>query len=249
MSATELVQTIYRWQELDFQVHIVCQRLATQDDEEYCAECKLSEFSELHMWSVNSLSELWYVKKIYVSQDEKLRYEIYQRHHDDMLAEHFRLKCTIKLLHQIFNWSDCRKNIQEYCWTCISCQLNKSMRHKLYDELTSLSVSSQIWKNIIMNFIMDLLSSVTYSEGTYNVIWVVIDCLSKMIHYVFVCKTIDASMLAELFIQKVICLHELLNSIVSNWETIFIFKFWSSFCFYLNVRWKLSTAFHSQTDE
>ena len=34
-----------------------------------------------------------------------------------------------------------------------------------------------------------------------------------------------------------------------NQEIIFTFKFWLSFCFYLDIRQKLSTVFHSQTDE
>ena len=75
------------------------------------------------------------------------------------------------------------------------------------------------------------------------------NCLTKMTHYVSVCKTIDALTLAELFIQKVLWLHELSNFIVSNCKTVFISKFWSSFCFYLKVQQNLSTAFHPQIDE
>ena len=92
MSSTELVQTIYRWQELDSQALIVCQRLTTFDEEELRAESKFLKFPGLHMWSVGNFQELLYTEKVYVPREEKLRYEIYCRHHDDMLAEHFDLK-------------------------------------------------------------------------------------------------------------------------------------------------------------
>ena len=76
-----------------------------------------------------------------------------------------------------------------------------------------------------MNFVTDLSSSVKYFSETYNAIWMIMNHLTKMAHYVSVYKTIDVFTLTELFVQEIICLHELLNLIVLNWETMFIFKF------------------------
>lgn len=49
MLFTELIQTIYKQQKSDFQVKIICQRLAIFDDRSFCAESKFSEFSKLHI--------------------------------------------------------------------------------------------------------------------------------------------------------------------------------------------------------
>ena len=122
------------------------------------------------------------------------------------------------------------------------------MRHKFYKKLMFLLISIRTWRNIIMNFVTDLSSSVKYFNEMYDVIWMMIDCFTKMTHYISVYKTINASTLTELFIQKIICLHELSNLIVLNCEIMFTSKFWFFFCSYLNIQRKLSTAFYSQTD-
>ena len=49
MSATELVQIIYKQQELDFQVFIVCQKLTIFNDRKLQAENKFTDFSECHI--------------------------------------------------------------------------------------------------------------------------------------------------------------------------------------------------------
>ena len=100
-----------------------------------------------------------------------------------------------------------------------------------------------------MNFVTDLSLSMRYFNETYNAIWIMMNHFTKMTHYVSVCKTIDAFTLIRLFVQEIICLHKLLNLIVSDQETMFIFKFWFFFCFYLNIQRRLSIVFHSQTDE
>ena len=67
-----------------------------------------------------------------------------------------------------------------------------------------------------MNFVMNLSSSMKYFNETYNVIWMMMNCLTKMAHYVSVYKTIDAFTLTKLFVQEIVHLHELLNLIVSS---------------------------------
>ena len=59
---------------------------------------------------------------------------------------------------------------------------------------------------------------------------------------------IDAPGLAEVIIDMVVQHHGLPDSIISDRGAIFTFKFWSSLCYFLGVKWRLSTAFHLQTD-
>jgi len=204
MSAAELVQAIYLRQESDSQACIVRQRLATLDESGPRAGSKSPEFPGLHMWSIGKSQQLQYAGKVYVPRIEKLRYEVYHRHHDDMLAGHYGPKRTMELIRRTFNWSGCSKEVKEWCGTCLPCQPNKPVRHKPYGELVSLPIPVRIWGDITMDFVTDLPPSVEYTGGTYDAIWVVVDHLSKMAHYVPVCKTIDAPDLAGLFIQEVV---------------------------------------------
>ena len=69
-----------------------------------------------------------------------------------------------------------------------------------------------------------------------------------MVHYEPVLTTINAEQLAEILIKTVIKYHGLPDSIVTDRGSLFTSKFWSSLCYYLNVKRRLSTAFHPQTD-
>ena len=69
-----------------------------------------------------------------------------------------------------------------------------------------------------------------------------------MVNYKLVKVTIDAPGLAEVNINVVVRHHGLLESIVSNRGSVFTSKFWSSLCYFLGLKQRLSTAFHPQTN-
>ena len=69
-----------------------------------------------------------------------------------------------------------------------------------------------------------------------------------MMHYEPVNVTINALGLAEVIINVVVRYHGLPDSIISDRGAIFTSKFWSSLCYFLGIKRRLSTAFHPQTD-
>ena len=72
--------------------------------------------------------------------------------------------------------------------------------------------------------------------------------MTKMVHYEPVKVTINALGLAEVIIDMVVRHHSLPNSIISDRGANFTSKFWSSLCYFLGIKRRLSTAFHPQTD-
>ena len=60
--------------------------------------------------------------------------------------------------------------------------------------------------------------------------------------------TITAPALAEVILNIVVRYHGLPDSIVSDRGSVFMSKFWSSLCYFLSIKRKLSTAFHPKTD-
>ena len=69
-----------------------------------------------------------------------------------------------------------------------------------------------------------------------------------MVHYKLVKGTIDAPGLVEVIIDVVVRHHGLLDSIITNQGSFFISKFWSSLCYFLGIKRKLSIAFYLETD-
>ena len=99
-----------------------------------------------------------------------------------------------------------------------------------------------------MDFITGLPVSTNWKGKNYISILVILDRLINMIHYEPVKVTIDAPKLVELIIDVVVCPHGLPNAFISNRGSVFTSKFWKSLCYFLGIKQRLFTAFHSQTD-
>jgi transposase InsO family protein len=84
--------------------------------------------------------------------------------------------------------------------------------------------------------------------GGYDAIWVVVDRLSKMRHFVPCQTTIDAQGLAEIFLKEVVRLHGIPKAIISDRGPQFAAVFLKRLYERLGVDRRLSTAFHPQTN-
>ena len=99
-----------------------------------------------------------------------------------------------------------------------------------------------------MDFITGLPILTDWKGDSYDSILIIVNRLTKMVHYEPVKVTIDAPGLAEVIIDVVVRHHGLPDSIVTDRGSLFTSKFWSSLCYFLGIKRRLSTAFHSQTD-
>ena len=131
---------------------------------------------------------------------------------------------------------------------CDVCLASKAVCHKPYGDLQSLPVPTHRWKDLSMAFITGLTVSTNWKGETYDFILVIVDRLTKMVYYEPVKVTINAPGLAEVIIDVVVRHHGLPDSIVSDRGSVFPSKFWSSLCYFLSIKRRLSTAFHPQTD-
>jgi hypothetical protein len=85
-------------------------------------------------------------------------------------------------------------------------------------------------------------------SNSFNSILVVVDRLTKMVHFIPCNKTIISKKIAKLFLNHVFQYHGLLEDIVFNRGPQFASKFWRWLFELLSVTVKLSLAFHPQTD-
>ncbi len=99
-----------------------------------------------------------------------------------------------------------------------------------------------------MDFVTGLPFSTNWKGDTYDLILVIIDWLTKMVHYKLVKVINDILSLVKVILDMVIRNHGLPNSIVSDWGSDFTSKFWSSLCYFFGIKQRLSTTFHPQTD-
>ena len=95
---------------------------------------------------------------------------------------------------------------------------------------------------------MGLLILIDWKDESYDLILVIIDRFTKMLHYKSVKITIDAPDLAKVIIDVVVRHYSLPNSIITDQSFLFTSKFWFLLCYFLRIKRKLSTAFYPQTN-
>ena len=172
--------------------------------------------------------------------------ELINHYHNDLLAGHFIIEKTRKLLAWKYYWPTFRHDVEAYVKGCDVCLALKAVRHKPYGDLQSLPVPTHRWKDLSMDFVTGLPISTDWKGDSYDSILVIVDRLTKMVHYKPVKITIDAPGLAEVIIDVVVCHHGLPDSIVTDRSFLFTLKFWSLLWYFLSIKQRLFTAFHPQ---
>ena len=94
---------------------------------------------------------------------------------------------------------------------------------------------------------MDFLLGLLKTLRKYDSVLVVVDCFSKMTHFLPCSRTASTSRVAKIFFNDV-KLHNLPKAIVSDRNVKFKSYFWKTLWHLLSTKLKFSTAFHSQTD-
>ena len=84
--------------------------------------------------------------------------------------------------------------------------------------------------------------------SVYDSILVVVDRYSKMVCLIPYTKNATAEDLGSILLDEVFLQFSIPASIMSDRGSLFTSKYWETFCYYLRVKRKLSTAFHPQTD-
>jgi hypothetical protein len=109
--------------------------------------------------------------------------------------------------------------------------------------LQPLKVPDWKWDQIGMDFITGL----PRTKSSYDSIWVVVDRLTKVAHFILVKTTYTSAKLADIYIKRIVCLHGVPKS-VSDRGTQFTSHFWKQLHESLGTRLEFSTTFHPQTD-
>ena len=126
---------------------------------------------------------------------------------------------------------------------CDMCQRMKNRMEVSVGKLKLSEVPEKLWTYLIVDFITKLLLVVGK-----DAILVVCNRLSKMTHFVATTERTSAEGLARLFRDNVWKLHGLLESIMSNRGLQFAVKIMKELNSMLEIKMKLSTAFHLQID-
>ncbi|GJU23369.1 putative reverse transcriptase domain-containing protein [Tanacetum coccineum] len=101
------------------------------------------------------------------------------------------------------------------------------------------------WERIAMDFFTKLPKT---SSG-HDIIWVIMDRLTKFSHFLPMREEYKMDRLARLYLNKIVARHGVPISIISDRDSRFTSRFWQTMQEALGIRLDMSTAYHPQTDD
>jgi hypothetical protein len=146
---------------------------------------------------------LWFKDRIVVPKYVELHQQILDEAHLSRYSIHPRSTKMYQDLKQHYWWIKMKIEIARYVAKCDTCRRVKAVHMKTAGLLQSLPIPTWKWEDISMDFVVGLPNT---SKG-YDSIWVIVDRLTKITHFLPVKIDHLVVVYAQLYITRIISLH------------------------------------------
>nr|GEW05679.1 putative reverse transcriptase domain-containing protein [Tanacetum cinerariifolium] len=145
---------------------------------------------------------------------------------------------------KLYWWPNMKANIATYVSKCLTCARVKAEHQRPLGLLVQLAIPEWKWDNITMDFITKLPMS---SQG-FDIIWVIVDRLTKSAHFLPIRENDPLDKLTRLYLNRIVARHGIHVSIICDCDGRFTSNFWRSFQKALGTYISMSTAYHPKTN-
>jgi hypothetical protein len=177
---------------------------------------------KVNYFHVDEEGTLWFKDRLVVLKKHGLRKKIFDEAHTSKYSIH---PGSTKMYHDLkaqFWWTRMKRETTRYVAECDTCRRVKADHMRPARFLQPLSISAWKWEDISMDFIVGL----PLTGRKFNSTWVIVNRLTKSAHFILVHTFYRAEKYAELYISRILCLHGVPKTIISNQGPQFIARFW-----------------------
>ncbi|GJW05213.1 reverse transcriptase domain-containing protein [Tanacetum coccineum] len=125
-------------------------------------------------------------------------------------------------LKKLYWWPNMKAIIAKYVGKCLTCSRVKAEFQKPSGLLVQPEIPMWKWERITMDFITKLPKT---SNG-HDTIWVIVDRLTKSAHFIPTREIDSMETLTRLYIKKIVSMHGVPISIISDCDNHFTSRFW-----------------------
>lgn len=186
---------------------------------------------------------LLYKGKLYVNRHTSLCTRLIQEVHTQSSSAHCSGTKTYQLLASRYHWTGMGSDCRRYILNCMKCWHSHAGQSKQSGLLHLLLILEYSMQHLIIDF-----KDFPQDKHSYNCILVFIDRLSKTSVTIPCHKDIDSRGMAELFVKWIYRFGHTPDTIVSDRGSQFVSSFWNEFCRIIEIKIKLSTVYHKETD-
>jgi hypothetical protein len=164
---------------------------------------------------------VWFNDRIVVPKDATVRQQILDEAHLSRYSIHPGSTKMYQDLKQHYWWTKMKIEIARYVARCDTCRRVKAIHIKIAGPLHSLPIPTWKWEDISMDFIVGFPRT---AKG-FDSIWVIIDRLIKIAHFLPVKISYPVLTYAQIYIARILSLHGISKTIVSDHGPQFVSKF------------------------
>jgi hypothetical protein len=146
-------------------------------------------------------------------------------------------------LKELFWWNNMKREIAKYVSECHTCQKVKAEHQSPAGLLKPLAIPKWTWDEVGMDFITGL----PMTKNKKDMIWVVVDRLSKSAHFLPVNQKDNSEKLIEIYVKEIVSKHGVPEKIVSDRGSVFTSAFWKQIQEALGSQLDFSTTYHPHT--
>lgn len=205
------------------------------------AKCRNGEQSEYH---IRDDGILCYRNRVCVPNNLDLKGKILSEAHQSKYTVHPGNTKMYRNLRSTFWWNGMKSDIASFVSKCPTCQQVKAEHQRPAGLLQPLPVPEWKWEHITMDFVVGL----PRTKNQHDAVWVIVDRLTKSVHFLPMKMTDPLEKLARLYIHEIVRLHGVPVSIVSDRDSRFVSHFWRSLQMAMGTVLNFSTSFHPQSD-
>jgi hypothetical protein len=165
---------------------------------------------------------LWFNERIVIPKGHQLRKQILNEAHMSKFSMHPGSTKMYQDLRQNFWWARMKREIARYVSEYDICQRVKASYIKVAGVLQPLPIPSWKWEDISMDFIVGLPNT----SQRHDSIWVIVDRLTKTAIFLPVHTAYNAKKYVEIYLDRIVRLHGVPITIISDHGAQFIAHFW-----------------------
>nr|GEU81420.1 hypothetical protein [Tanacetum cinerariifolium] len=145
---------------------------------------------------------------------------------------------------QLYWWPNMKVNIATYVSKCLTCSKVKAEHQKPSGLLVQPEIPKWKWEKITMDFVTKL----PKTTNSYDIIWVIVDRLTKSAHFLPMRENDPMEKLMKLYIKEVVTRHGVPIFIISDRDGRFTSLFWQALHKDLGTRLDMSMTYHPETN-
>ncbi|GKC91257.1 putative reverse transcriptase domain-containing protein [Tanacetum coccineum] len=188
---------------------------------------------------------LYYLDRIWVPLKGDVRTLIMFEAHKSKYYVHPGADKMYYDLKDMYWWTRMKKDIAVYVSRCLTCLKVKAEHQRPSGLLQQPEIPEWKWERIAMDFVTKL----PRTSSGHDIIWVIVDRLTKSAHFLPIREDYKMDMLSRLNLNDIVARHGVPMSIISDRDSRFTSRFWQSIQEALGTRLDMSTAYHPQTDD